>query len=86
MKTIKVDKHEYPLNNWDYFYNGTALMMVVNTGKMTGKILNNVPKKYWNDILFENHKTVDCGVTNTMPQMVSTTLRDTPYKIIIMDR
>lgn len=88
MKTIKVDKKEYPLNNWDYLYNGASLLRIVpnKPGLSVGVILESVPKKYYNDILFTNHTTIDCGVRNTIPSTININAKDKQYKLIVMER
>ena len=87
MKKIKLGESEYDINHWDYFWNGSVLMavVVVNRGYKS-QLLDNIPKKYYNDILFSNHTVVDCGVRKTIPRTISENLKDKPYKLIKMDR
>lgn len=56
MKIIKIGRQEYPVNQFNYYWNGSVLQLVCPT---TRKIQSGiVPKKYYSDILFSNHKTI----------------------------
>ena len=80
MKTIKVNGKEYAINFFDYFWDGYNLLLVYRSGCVAEK----VPKKYFADILFENHTTMDCGMSISRPRKIL--YDEKGYKLISMQR
>ena len=81
MKEIRLKSGTYKANHFDYVWNGAVLC---NVSKNDNRILDTVPKKYYNDIFFENHIVSDCGFRNTLPTTVDKRLRGAKY--ISMER
>ena len=77
---ITIDKVEYEVNHFDYFWNGSVLSVLFRN-KTIGPV---IPKNKYNEIMFTNHKVVDCGLTDTIPRQVD--FRKSGYKAIIMDK
>ena len=67
MKEIKLKSGTYIINHFDYVFNGSTLLTV---SRKDGRLLEQVPKKYYNDILFENHIVEDCGFKDTFPSTI----------------
>lgn len=83
---IKLKSGTYSIRHWDYFWNGSCLHTVVTKkGNSFGKILEIVPKKYYQDILFKEHEAIKCGVTSTIPNKIKFT-GEKPYILIKMKR
>jgi len=74
MKTIKIGRQEYPMNQFDYYWNGSVLKLLCPITRIIQSGI--VPKKYYSDILFSNHKTITREVFSDSEDQ----------KIIIMER
>lgn len=84
---IKLKSGSYEVNDWDYFWNGCVLStVVVKNSSSKFKILETVPKKYYNEIMFSEHEVVKCGVAGTIPQTVKEKAKEKPYILIKMKR
>ena len=81
MKEIKLKSGTYKINNFDYVFNGSSLFTL---SKKDGRLLEQVSKKYYIDILFENHIVEDCGFKDTIPSTVDK--RRKGAKLISMER
>ena len=81
MKEIKLKSGTYKLNHFDYVFSGSVLFTLSKNNK---RLLEQVPKKYYIDILFENHTVTDCGFGETIPSTIDKRLKGA--KLITMDR
>ena len=75
-KQIKLKSGTYNINHFDYLYNGAVLFTVAKNKNI---LLETVPKKYYLDILFENHSVVDCGFRSTIPTIYDKRLKGAKY-------
>lgn len=81
MKEIKLKSGTYKANHFDYVSNGSVLFTL---SKKDNRLLEAVPKKYYLDIMFENHCVSDCGFKDTIPSSIDKRLKGA--KLITMNR
>lgn len=81
MKEIKLKSGTYNVNHFDYVSNGKVLFTL---SPKDNRLLETVPKKYYIDIMFENHIVSDCGFRNTLPTTVDKRLKGA--KLITMEK